>query len=114
MEAEAREIFRHALAAHYIEGVGTQAGEQVDGWLKKHKGWLPDPQILYDDGTPLTQPHDEGSDVISPFPDEAVEDATHVICRLLHTWPLTEDESDQKIYISMKQWLDDAFVAGDF
>jgi hypothetical protein len=113
MEARARNIFRNALGAHYIDGIGTEAAVHVEKWLMKHKGWFPDPQVLYGDGTPLTQPHDEGSDAMSPFPD-AVEDAIRVMSFLRDTWPLMEEESDQKIFSSMQQWLDEAFIAGDF
>ena len=67
MEKRAREIFRDALALHYIDGI-CAAGEEVELWLKTHGGWLPDPQEVYGDGTPLTQPEDEGWDVMSKEP----------------------------------------------
>ena len=74
METEARIIFRDALVEHYMNDLG-EVGEAVDGWLKTHGGWLPDPQELYGDGTPLTQPKDEGDLVMSPHPARAMEEA---------------------------------------
>ena len=68
LEKDARDIFRKALVMHYMEGL-PQSGDLVSQWLQKHGGWLPDPQELYGDGTPLTQPADEGVDVESPHPD---------------------------------------------
>ena len=67
METVAREIFRDVLAAHYIDG--HPFGEEADLWLQTHGGWLPDPQEMYDDGTPLTQPRDEGDRVMSKDPE---------------------------------------------
>ena len=81
MEKQAREIFRDALALHYIEGI-CQAGTEVDAWLKTHGGWLPNPQEVYGDGTPLTQPEDEGWDVMSKEPEKAMKDATDVMILL--------------------------------
>jgi len=72
METVAREIFRDVLAAHYIDG--HPFGEEADLWLKTHGGWLPDPQEMYDDGTPLTQPRDEG-DRVSEYPEKALKEA---------------------------------------
>ena len=69
METVAREIFRDVLAAHYIDG--HPFGEEADLWLKTHGGWLPDPQEMYGDGTPLTQPRDEGDRVMSKDPENA-------------------------------------------
>ena len=93
MEAKAREIFRHALAMHYIDGI--EAGDKVEKWLRKHRGFLPDPQVLYGDGTPMTQPHDEGSDVSSPFPEEAVKDAFPIM-NLLRT-SLSDDYYEETL-----------------
>ena len=73
METAAREIFRDVLAAHYIDG--HPFGEEADLWLKIHGGWLPDPQEMYDDGTPLTQPRDEGDRVMSKYPEKALKEA---------------------------------------
>ena len=109
MEAKAREIIRYALAAHYVDGDAN--GQEFDEWLKKHGGWLPDPQELYDDGTPLTQPQDEGFDVRSPYPEDVVlKDATRVILMLSATWPVPENHDDASIYACLhtdiKEWLD--------
>ena len=108
MEAKAREILRYALAAHYMEG--DPNGHEFDAFLKKHGGWLPDPQELYDDGTPLTQPQDEGVDVRSTFPEDVVlTDATRVILLLRATWPVPEDHDERSIYACLhgdiRDWL---------
>ena len=73
METVAREIFRDVLAAHYIDG--HPFGEEADVWLKTHGGWLPDPQEMYGDGTPLTQPRDEGDRVMSNDQEKALKEA---------------------------------------
>ena len=100
MEAKAREILRYALAAHYVDG--AEGGQEIDAWLKKHGGWLPDPQELYGDGTPLTQPQDEGFDVSSPFPEDVVlKDATRVILLLRATWPVPEDDDAASTYANL-------------
>ena len=84
MESKARRIFRGALALHYIDGL-DEAGSQVESWLKKHGGWLPDPQELYGDGTPLDQPVDEGDDATSKYPVCALDDAKALMPILLKT-----------------------------
>ncbi len=81
MESKARRVFREALAFHYIEGL--EVGPEVDAWLKNHGGWLPDPQELYGDGTPLDQPKDEGDNVDSKDPARAMEDAKGLMSKLL-------------------------------
>ena len=81
VEKQAREIFRDALALHYIDGI-CAAGEEVDVWLKTHGGWFPDPQEVYGDGTPLTQPKDEGWDVMSKEPEKATKEAKGVMSLL--------------------------------
>ena len=80
MESKARHIFREALALYYIEGL--QVDPQVETWLKNHGGWLPDPQELYGDGTPLDQPADEGEDATSADPVRAMGDAKVLMPKL--------------------------------
>ena len=101
MEAKARDIFRHALAMHYIDDI--EAGDKVEEWLRKHKGWLPDPQVLYGDGTP-PQPRDEGTNVSSPFPAEAVKEA-FTIMNILRTslYPVYYEETLKDVV----QWLEE-------
>ena len=83
MEKRARVIFRNALVSHYIDGI--EAGAAVEYWLRTHRGWLPDPQDTYGDGTPLTQPADEGEDVMSFTPALAMEEAKPLMQRLVDT-----------------------------
>ena len=109
METNARKILRYALAAHYVDDL-AEAGEEIDAWLRKHGGWLPDPQEIYGDGTPLTQPQDEGFDVMSFYPEDVVlKDATRVILLLRATWPVPEDHDDASIYACLHtdiaEWL---------
>ena len=80
VEKRARVIFRRALLKHYIDELSC--GNEVDVWLKTHGGWFPDSQMTYGDGTPLSQPMDEGEDVMSKKPDTAVQDARVVMERL--------------------------------
>ena len=49
-----RARMRELLAWHYMEGI--EHGDMVAAWLLEFGGWMPDPQLLYGDGTPLTQP----------------------------------------------------------
>ena len=78
MEKRPRAIFRDALALHYIDGI-SKTGEEVNVWLKTHGGWFPDPQEVYGDGTPLTQPKDEGWDVMSKELEKAMKGAERVM-----------------------------------
>ena len=82
METKARSIFRLALAHHYIDGIEADVAVEVEAWLKSHKGWLPDPQELYGDGTPLTQPKDEGDAVSSAYPILAIAEAKRAMILL--------------------------------
>ena len=75
LEARARMIFRAVLVVHYIDGLDPAVADPVENWLRVHGGWLPDPQVLYGDGTPLTQPADEGTYVTSDRPERAVAEA---------------------------------------
>ena len=111
METKARSIFRRALAAHYIDG-GIEAGEVVEAWLKSHRGWLPDPGELYGDGTPLTQPADEGDAVASPYPLLAVKEAKNVMTLLrngLQSKCFKEDLSEEegRLLVDARKWLGD-------
>ena len=72
LEKDARNIFRTALVMHYMDGL-PKSGDLISEWLKKHGGWFPDPQEIYGDGTPLTQPVDEGVDIQSPHPNVIYE-----------------------------------------
>ena len=82
LETRARIIFRDALLAHYIMGI--DGGNELEWWLKTHRGWFPDSQELYGDGTPLTQPVDEGDSVMSAYPDRAVREAKPIMNHLVH------------------------------
>ena len=73
MEQRARQIFRDALFKHYIDEI--PCGDEVELWLKTHGGWFPDSQVMYGDGTPMTQPTDEGVDVTSAEPEKALQEA---------------------------------------
>ncbi len=88
LEHEARDLFRDVLLAHYIDG--HDCGKDVDQWLRKHKGWFPDNQEIYGDGTPLTQPKDDGMDVSSPHTD--VLEEAHYILEKLHAMADNEEE----------------------
>ena len=99
-EKEARDLFRDILTQHYVDG--HPCGKDADDWLRKHGGWFPDPQELYDDGTSL--PKDEGLDVRRQHP-AALEEAFNLITKL-DQWLLSanlEDMSDDlHRYISNK------------
>jgi len=102
MESKARDIFREALAIHYLDGLA--AGDEVDAWLRTHGGWFPDPQELYGDGTPLTQPADEGIDVVSNSPEIALREAEHTMDRLVQS--LNHEEHHQTRMKALR-WLDE-------
>ena len=108
MEKRAREIFRDALALHYIDGI-CAAGEEVESWLKTHGGWLPDPQEVYGDGTPLTQPEDEGWDVMSKEPEKAMKEAKGVMSLLAEFLRdgIAEEMGQCDLKASAQKWLDD-------
>ena len=108
MEKRAREIFRDALALHYIDGI-CAAGEEVELWLKTHGGWLPDPQEVYGDGTPLTQPVDEGWDVMSKEPEKAIKEAKGVMSLLAEFLRdgIAEEMGQCDLKASAQKWLDD-------
>ena len=88
LEHEARDLFRDVLLAHYIDG--HDCGKDVDQWLRKHKGWFPDNQEIYGDGTPLTQPKDDGMNVASPHTD--VLEEAHYILEKLHAMADNDEE----------------------
>ena len=100
MEQKARSLFRDALVDHYMDG--TQDGHAVEEWLRTHKGWFPDPQELYGDGTPLTQPVDEGESGRSSRPVLAMEDARTLI-NLLIASPDYEDD----FKVKLQAWVDE-------
>ena len=99
MEKRARVIFRDTLLKHYIDEL--PCGDEVELWLKTHGGWFPDNQVSYGDGTPLTQPKDEGEDVVSPKPEMALREAS-TLMELI--WPVL-DEYDADLMSSMCNWL---------
>ena len=108
METRARAIFRDALALHYIDGI-SKTGEEVDMWLKTHGGWFPDPQEVYGDGTPLTQPKDEGWDVMSKEPEKAAKEAKGVMGSLKEFLGdgVAEHIGRFDLKACVKQWLAD-------
>ena len=108
MEERARAIFRDALALHYIDDI-SKTGEEVNVWLKTHGGWLPDPQEVYGDGTPLTQPKDEGWDVMSKEPEKATKEAKGVMGSLKEFLGdgVAEHIGCTALKASVKQWLAD-------
>ena len=108
MEKKAREIFRDALALHYINGI-SKTGEAVNVWLTTHGGWFPDPQEVYGDGTPLTQPKDEGWDVMSKEPEKAMKEAKGVMSLLAEFLGdgVAEHMSRPDLKASVKKWLAD-------
>ena len=96
LEFEARSLFRDVLAHHYIEG--HPCGKDALKWLLKHGGYLPDPQEVYGDGTPLTQPADEGNDMKSPSIEVLCEAGE--ILNKLEGW---EDEGGEHITRQVKE-----------
>ena len=108
MEKRARAIFRDALALHYIDGI-SKTGEEVNVWLTTHGGWFPDPQEVYGDGTPLTQPKDEGWDVMSKEPEKAMKGAERVMGALKEFLGdgVAEHIGCTALKASVKQWLAD-------
>ena len=101
MEKRARVILRDALLKHYIDELSC--GHEVEAWLKTHGGWFPDNQMTYGDGTPLTQPKDEGEDVMSKEPENVLVDARVVMESL---WATLDDE-DADLANSVCSWIMD-------
>ena len=89
LEHEARDLFRDILLVHYIDG--HVCGKDVDQWLRKHKGWFPDNQEIYGDGTPLSQHNDEGMDVSSSHRDVLL-DANSILKKLEAMDPNLDEE----------------------
>ena len=111
METKARSIFRSALATYYIEG-GDEGISEVEAWLKSHKGWLPDPQEVYGDGTPLTQPKDEGDAVSSAYPILAITEAKRVMILLRNSLENTRfkdglQDNEEARLAQVQKWLGD-------
>ena len=108
MEKRARATFRDVLALHYIDGI-SKTGEEVNVWLKTHGGWFPDPQEVYGDGTPLTQPKDEGWDVMSNEPEKAMKEAKGVMGSLKEFFGdgVAEHIGRPDLKASVKKWLAD-------
>ena len=112
MEAKARSIFRAALGTYYIEG-GDGGISEVEAWLKSHKGWLPDPQEVYGDGTPLKQPKDEGDAVSSAYPILAITEAKRVMILLRNSLEKTKFKDglldyDELRLAQIQKWLGDS------
>jgi hypothetical protein len=101
MEKRARVILRDALLKHYIDELSC--GHEVEAWLKTHGGWFPDNQMTYGDGTPLTQPKDEGEDVMSKEPENVLIDARVVMENL---W-VTLDDEDSDFANGVCDWITD-------
>ena len=99
MEKRARMIFRDALLKHYIDEL--PCGDKVEMWLITHGGWFPDNLVIYDDGTPLTQPKDEGIDAMSKEPERAFQEARNLMEPM---WPVLDDY-DADLMSSMSDWL---------
>ena len=99
MEKRARMIFRDALLKHYIDEL--PCGDKVEMWLITHGGWFPDNLVIYDDGTPLTQPKDEGIDAMSKEPERAFQEARNLMELM---WPVLDDY-DADLMSSMSDWL---------
>ena len=122
MERRARSIFRDALIMHYMEGP-LEAAADVEEWLRNHGGWIPDPQVLYGDGTPDDQPMDEGEDVTSSIPVAALRDAVvtmsslianltseivrQEVQRFLVHGPIEEDDEHHRLDREASAWLTD-------
>ena len=71
---DCRRQMRELLVAHYV-GEGCLEGAKIEEWLLEYGGWFPDPQEFYGDGTPWTQPHDQGADAPCGNPGQAICDA---------------------------------------
>ena len=71
---DVRRRMRDLLAAHYV-GEDCVEGPQIEAWLLEWGRWFPDPQEMYGDATPLTQPVDQGADAHCSTPDQAIYDA---------------------------------------
>ena len=71
---DVRRRMRELLAAHYV-GESCVQGPQVEAWLHRWGGWFGDPQEMYSDGTPWTQPVDQGTDAPRSNPERAIHDA---------------------------------------
>ena len=97
MEWWARHIFREALAEHYVNTIAF--GDEVESWLKKHGGWLPDPQLTYCNGPPA----DEGPYVMSPIPAQTLDDAEPVMHKILTSLDPNEHED---LVAMARRWLD--------
>ena len=104
MEKRARVILRDALLKHYIDELSC--GHEVEAWLKTHGGWFPDNQMTYGDGTPLTQPKDEGEDVMSKEPANVLVDAKVVMESL---WTTLDDE-EADLANSVCSWIMDIAI----
>ena len=104
MEKRARVILRDALLKHYIDELSC--GHEVEAWLKTHGGWFPDNQMTYGDGTPLTQPKDEGEDVMSKEPENVLVDARVVMENL---WVSLDDE-DADLANRVCSWIMDIAI----
>ena len=105
METRARVIFRGALAVHYVDGISV--GHHVDSWLKTHGGWFPDPKEPYCDGTPLTQPMDDGEFVMSIYPMRAISDAKAIMPRL---YAALDIEHERELKKSAEAWMTDVNI----
>ena len=103
MEDLARGIMRYLLVKKYMDGLPH--GDLVEDWLKEHKGWLPDPQEIYGDRTPMTQPCDEGMDVRSEFPQLAVNQAFEIMLQVRTGLCLSDDPDERRLCDEMTAYI---------
>ena len=99
METRARHIFRNALFQHYIDGLA--AGDDVENWLKTHRGWFPDEQADY--GYGVVMPLADGPDVMSKDPVLAMEQAKPLMDRLSKT---LGEEENADVLQEVSEWLE--------
>ena len=97
METRARHIFRNALFQHYIDGLA--AGDDVENWLKTHRGWFPDEQADY--GYGIVMPLADGPDVMSTDPVLAMIEAKTLMDRLVKT---LGEEENADVLQEVREW----------
>jgi hypothetical protein len=99
METRARLIFRDALFQHYIDGIA--AGDDVEQWLKTHRGWFPDEQADY--GYGVVMPLADGPEVMSKDPALAMKEAKTLMDRLSKT---LGEEENADVLQEVCEWLE--------
>lgn len=91
IEYLARIGLRGLLHEHYINGL--EHGELVERWLRDHKGWFPDEQLIWD----YPKPKDDGIECRSSNPSLAVREAFRVIHLVLAGCPDNRDWDDMQL-----------------